>query len=191
MSISETNAHLKSRVWQAIAQSKLDLSPLPDATIEALVSIVAEAALQEMDAQMGRAVAEQNPLPATPLMAQTAPAAADAPATEDERVLWEGRSFLSLTKYYRITTERVRFSQGMLSKDREDIELVRIQDLDQTQTFGERLLNIGDIIISSHDTTQPKLVLENVGDVQRVHEILRRAVLAARQRHNFMYREEM
>lgn len=191
MSISETSAHLKSQVWQAIAQSKLDLSSLPDATLEALVSIVSEAALQEMDAQMGRAVAEQNPAVSAPLMAQTPAAAAAAPLPDDERVLWEGRSFLSLTKYYQITSERVRFSQGMLSKDREDIELVRIQDIDQTQTFGERLLNVGDIIISSHDTTQPKLVLENVGDVQRVHEILRRAVLDARQRYNFMYREEM
>lgn len=191
MSISETSAHLKSQVWQAIAQSKLDLSSLPDATLEALVSIVSEAALQEMDAQMGRAVAEQNPAASAPLMAQTPAAAAAAPLPDDERVLWEGRSFLSLTKYYQITSERVRFSQGMLSKDREDIELVRIQDIDQTQTFGERLLNVGDIIISSHDSTQPKLVLENVGDVQRVHEILRRAVLDARQRYNFMYREEM
>ncbi len=185
MSINETHTLLKARIWQGIAQAKLDLSALPAQTLEALVGIVTEAAMQEMDTQLGRTAAAdvKTALPATDV--------ADTAQPGDESVLWEGRSFLSLTKFYQITTERVRFSQGMLSKDREDIELVRIQDIDQVQTFGERLLNIGDITISSHDTTKPRLVLENVGDVQRVHEILRRAVLDARKRHNFMYREEM
>ncbi len=191
MSINETHTHLKARIWQGIAQAKLDLSALPAQTLEALVGIVTEAAMQEMDAQLGRTAAEQSPAAADVKMTQPATGVGDTAQPVGESVLWEGRSFLSLTKFYQITTERVRFSQGMLSKDREDIELVRIQDIDQVQTFGERLLNIGDITISSHDTTKPRLVLENVGDVQRVHEILRRAVLDARKRHNFMYREEM
>ena len=108
-----------------------------------------------------------------------------------EKVLWEGRPFLSLNTRYVITNERVRIVEGILGKDREDIELVRIQDIDQSQSISERLLNIGDILIRSHDTTNPQAVIRNVKDPQAVHEILRRAVLDARKRHKLVYREEM
>jgi hypothetical protein len=33
--------------------------------------------------------------------------------------------------------------------------------------------------------------LKNVKEPEAVYEILRRAILAARKKHNFMYREEM
>lgn len=205
-SIHETQARLKARIWQAIAQSKLDLSPLPHATTEALVNTAVEAALLELDEALTQAVAEAGDqeradAPAAPNETEKPTAhektaatlfdnTTDAPVA-GERVLWEGRSFLSLTKHYRITTERVRFSQGLFNKEREDIELIKIQDIDQKQTFGERLINVGDIVIHSHDSSNPTLMMENVGDVQRVHEILRRAMLDARGRANFTYREEM
>ena len=79
----------------------------------------------------------------------------------------------------------------MLAKDREDIELVRVQDIDQSQSISERLLNIGDIHLRSHDRSHPETVLRNVKGPQEVHEILRRAVLDARKRHKLTYREEM
>ena len=78
-----------------------------------------------------------------------------------------------------------------MNKERDDIELVRIQEIDQKQGVGERLVNVGDIMISAHDTHHPTIVLENVANVLEVHEILRKAVLAARKRHNFNYREQM
>jgi uncharacterized membrane protein YdbT with pleckstrin-like domain len=96
-----------------------------------------------------------------------------------------------LTRHYRITTERVRITEGLLGKAREDIELIKIQDIDQAQRMTERMLNLGDITIRSHDPSHPVVTLDNVRDVQRVHEILRRAVLDAREVKNFSYREEM
>ena len=74
---------------------------------------------------------------------------------------------------------------------REDIELVRVQDVDHTQSLGERMTNIGDVIIRSHDPSNPEVILRNVTDPQGVHEILRRAVLEARRRYGMSYREEM
>jgi uncharacterized membrane protein YdbT with pleckstrin-like domain len=108
-----------------------------------------------------------------------------------EDILWEGRPFLSLVLDYTITDERIRITEGLLGKRRENIELVRVQDLDYSQTFSDRLLNLGDITIRSHDTSHPQIVLKNVRDPEQVYEILRRAVLHARKKHGFTYREEM
>jgi len=92
---------------------------------------------------------------------------------------------------YRITSERVRLTEGLLGKEREDIELVRVQDVDHKQNLTERMLNIGDVYIRSHDPSHPEVVLRNVTNPMEVHEILRRAVLKARQKYNLSYREEM
>jgi hypothetical protein len=111
--------------------------------------------------------------------------------TDEEEILWQGRPFLSLVTEYIITNERVRVFEGLVGKDREDIELIRIQDMDQTQTVKERLLNLGDIHLRSHDPSDPEIVLRNVKDPQTVHEILRRAVLDSRKKYGLYYREEM
>jgi uncharacterized membrane protein YdbT with pleckstrin-like domain len=105
--------------------------------------------------------------------------------------LWRGRPFLSLVLEYTITDERIKITSGLLGKSHENVELIRVQDVDHSQTFGERVLKIGDITIRSHDPSHPEIVLRNVQDPSSVYEILRRAVLNARKRHNFSYREEM
>jgi hypothetical protein len=71
------------------------------------------------------------------------------------------------------------------------VELVRVQDIDQKQNVTERVMNIGDIYVRSHDPSKPEVVLRNIKDPLEVHEILRRAVLEARKRHRLSYREEM
>jgi uncharacterized membrane protein YdbT with pleckstrin-like domain len=110
---------------------------------------------------------------------------------ETEKVLWEGRPYLSLRVHYQITNERIRITKGMLGKDREDIELVRVQDIDVSQGMTERALGIGDINIRSHDQSHPHVKLNNVANPTEVHEILRRAMLKARKKYNVTFREEM
>jgi uncharacterized membrane protein YdbT with pleckstrin-like domain len=106
-------------------------------------------------------------------------------------VLWQGRPFLSVSIHYQITNERIRIIEGVFAKERRDIELVRVQDIDHKQNMTERALNIGDVFIHSRDKTDPEIVLNNISNPQEVHEILRRAVLDARQKHGIRYREEM
>ena len=110
---------------------------------------------------------------------------------EVEEILWEGRPFLSIGVRYKITNERVRIVEGLLGKERRDIELVRIQDVDHKQNLTERAFNIGDVFIRSHDESDPQIMLNNVTNPEEVHEILRRAVLKARKKYNMSYREEM
>ncbi|RMG92200.1 MAG: PH domain-containing protein [Chloroflexi bacterium] len=174
---SEAHARIKARIWQAIAQTDLDISQIDKEIVNALVDLTTEAALMELDEEIGKS------------WSQTRTAQNDL--DEEEQLLWEGRPFLSLSTHYRITNERIRITHGLLGKDREDIELIRIQDIDFSQTLSERILKIGDITIHSHDSSHPKVTLNNVKDPERVHEILRRAILNARKRYNFSYREEM
>jgi hypothetical protein len=180
MSISEAHARLKSRIWQSIAQTELDLSALEKESVESLVDLVTEAALLELDEVMGSSLNNED-------MSQLEKDLNDG----DEDILWEGRPFLSLTLRYRITDERILITQGLFGKATENIELIRIQDMSHKQSFGERLINVGDITLRSHDSSNPVFYLKNVTNPAEVHEILRRAVLAARKKHNFTYREEM
>ncbi len=179
MSIKETQANIKSAIWKSIAKSDLDVTDIPDEKLNAVIDISIDAALEEMDREMD---ADTHTLA---LMGDS------AEKDDAEIILWEGRPFLSLTKYYRITTERLRITEGLISKLRHDIELVKIQDLEHTQRVSERMLNLGDIRVTSHDPNHSEIVLENVKDVQTVYEILRNAMRDARKEHNFSYREEM
>jgi hypothetical protein len=180
MSVNETDAKIRARIWQAIAQSELDLSGIDKATLESLVQLVSESALVEMDDEIDKSLSTESVF-----------AKDTDPSDDDEEVLWQGRPFLSLTLYYKITDERILISEGLFGKTTENIELIRIQDIAHQQSFGERLINVGDVIVKSHDTSQPSFTLKNVNNPQEVHEVLRKAVLKARQTHNFSYREEM
>lgn len=181
MALSEVQAQLKARIWQAVAQSGVDLAGLPQAEVDKLVGAISEGVLAEVDDILSQA--------------SGVPIATSTPVTgqdeDEEVVLWEGRPFLSLSVHYQITSERVRVVKGLLGKERFDIELVRIQDVDHTQNLAERTMNIGDVSIRSHDPSYPETTLENVSNPMEVHEILRRAILKARKRYNLSYREEM
>lgn len=181
MNVTEARARIKARVWQALAQSEFSLKSLPEQELETLVTLVTDAALLEIDEEIGTSLAEGAKQSEVDVMV----------GAEGEEVLWQGRPLLSLTTNYIITNERIRVISGLLGKDREDVELVRIQDIDQSQSVGERLLNIGDITIHSHDRSHPTIHLENVRNPQEVHETLRQAVIAARKEHGLRYREEM
>jgi hypothetical protein len=179
MTIEQTRARIQARVWQHLAQNELSLKELPREELEALVDVVTDAALLEVDKDLSTEAEKVTPQEAV------------VAGVDDEQILWQGRPFLSINLQYIITNERVRIISGLLGKDRVDIELVRIQSFDQSQTVRERMLNLGDIVIHSHDRSNPVITLNNIPNPEAVHEILRRAVLAARERYRLTYREEM
>jgi hypothetical protein len=181
MSIEQIRASITGRVWQAIAQSGVDTSAIPHDSMNILVNAITNGVLLEVNSLLDTATTGQAPGQPT----------AGTETEEGERVLWEGRPFLSLTESYRVTNERIRITKGLLSKEREDIELFRIQDIDHTQNLSERMLNIGDITMHSGDTHHQEFVLRNVSNPNEVHEIIRRAVLEARKRHRVAIRDDL
>jgi hypothetical protein len=198
MSVEEMRSRIAQRVRQAIAESNIALSSAQRGQLDGLVGDITDSVLLEFDAMLGQ-VAPAAAQPARFAPQAPAPAAdagesgpgTRAAAAGDEEVLWEGRPFLSLGERYVITSERVRIITGVLAQDQEDIELVRVQDVDHTQGISERIFNIGDVLLRTADSTAPRMVLRNVTDPQQVHEILRRAVLNARRKYPFIYEQKM
>lgn len=177
-SVEEVRSKVSARIWQSVAQSGVELSSVPRDQLQVLVDAITDGVLVAVDEVLNGLSAEGT--------------SADELATDDgETVLWAGRPFLSLVEHYLVTSERIRITRGLLGKDRQDIELARLQDIDHKQTLGERVLNLGDIIIHSHDPARPQAVLRNVSDPMEVHEVIRRAMLDARRRHRHTFQEEM
>jgi hypothetical protein len=178
MSIKNERAQIISSVWQAIAQSEVDLSAIPHDQQELLVAKIADGVMVAMD----HILDEEIPQPPTE----------SQPATDvDEQVLWEGRPFLSLVEKYTITSERLKIVKGLFSRDVENFELIRVQDIDLNQGLDERVFGIGDLVIRGHDASDPQVTLRNIGDPEVVYEILRKAWLEARKRHGLQFREFM
>jgi hypothetical protein len=180
MSIDQVRADITGRVWQAMAQSGVDLSAIPHEQQATLVNVITDNVLLAVD-EMLDTVDETGQL--------VSPIADDSGA--EEQVLWEGRPFLSLTEHYAVTNERVRITKGMFGREREDIELIRIQDVDHSQQLSERMVNVGDIVLRSADVSKPEVTLRNVARPEKVHEIIRRAMLAAREKYRVRLRDEI
>ena len=183
MSVEGSESRIQARVWQAIAQSGVNLSGLPREEVEKLVQYITAAVMLEVDATLADAAEVQGIAPAGKGM--------DVPLDDEEKVLWEGRPLMSLVERYVVTNQRVRIISGLLGKAHENIELVRLRDVDYKHGLGERMLNVGDIILHSADASHPYAVLRNVTDPEQVHEIIRKAMLAARRGVAFSFQEEM
>lgn len=190
MSINETHAKIKANVWQTIAQSEeIDISGIDKSKLSDLVDLIIDEAMEEIDAQMDQPLAAFEEGEASEVI-ETA-VSTDILENGKEDILWQGRPFLSMVQSYTITDERIRITSGFFGKSTENIELVRIQDVDYRQTFSDRMIQVGDIAIKSQNPSRPHITLRNIKDPEKVYEILRRAILHARKRHGFTYREEM
>jgi len=174
--VEQYRAKLKSAVWKAVADSGVDLSVFPAEQQARLVDAVADAGLDMVNEILDEAISGEK---------------GKVVLEGEEVVLWEGRPFLSLVESYVITSERIKVSKGLLGKDYENFELVRIQDIDVSRGLGERMIGLGDIHIKGADPSTPELTLRNIKAPTEVYEILRKGWLAARKRHGLIFREEM
>jgi hypothetical protein len=177
MAIEQTRAEVIGSIWQAIAQSEVDLSALSKEEQEKLVGKIADNVMMTIDAMLE---ADQTPAEAQP-----------SENEHEEHILWQGRPFLSMVESYMITSERIKTVKGLLSRGVENFELIRIQDIDMKQGLNERILGIGDIVIRGQDPSNPEIILRNVSKPNDVYELLRRAWLEARKRYGLQFREYM
>jgi hypothetical protein len=179
MELDQYRSRVVGSVWKGLAQSGVDLSQFPSEKQTLMVDAIADQVLLAVDDLM-------DDLPGAP---EGKDAITDL--KDEETVLWKGRPFLSLVESYIITTERIRISTGLLGKNFENYELIRVQDMDVTQNLTERVIKIGDIHITGADPSNPKIVLRNIPDPNAVYEILRKAWLASRRKYGLLFRENM
>lgn len=91
------------------------------------------------------------------------------------------------TTEYEFTNQRIRYTRGILNRQRDQIELVRIRDLTAYRTLVQRLLGLGTLRVESVDRSHPifdLLAQKSVYELKDwVHE------LSASERDRLGYRE--
>lgn len=87
------------------------------------------------------------------------------------------------TTHYVFTSERVLLQHGILSRDRRDVPLARVNDHAMTQRFTERLLGCGTLTIESAGE-RGQSVLADVPGVEKVQTTLYELVEKDRVRHH-------
>jgi hypothetical protein len=86
-------------------------------------------------------------------------------------VLWRWLS-LRATRMT-LTTQRLRIRTGVLSTHLDELELYRVRDSTLAQTFWQRIVSVGDVVLDTTDASSPRVVLQHLKDAAGVREILR------------------
>ncbi|MRN55604.1 PH domain-containing protein [Paenibacillus monticola] len=130
-----------------------------------------------------------------------APRSRAAEGSSHEIVLWEGKpagisdrlkGLIGLnTTSYKITSQRIMVKTGLIGKNVEEIELLRVRDLSVAQSIMQRMLGIGTLTVFSDDTSAPQLLFKKIRDAQTVKDVLRKAVRDEKIANNISYREQI
>lgn len=78
-----------------------------------------------------------------------------------------------------VTSQRVIAARGLLSRERVEVELGDIRQLSLKQTFGQRLLGVGDIEVESSGGPDVEIRIAAVARCADVMETIRQARLAS------------
>ncbi|HET9417827.1 MAG TPA: PH domain-containing protein [Chthoniobacterales bacterium] len=66
------------------------------------------------------------------------------------------------SKVYELTTERIKISEGILSKVTDTLELYRVKDLETRQPFLYRVVGIENVQLNTSDTSSPFVFIQAV-----------------------------
>lgn len=117
-------------------------------------------------------------------------------APRKEQEMWRGKPKWwtalrkSLTESYVLTSERLKIDYGLLSKQTEEIELFRVQDLSVTRTLWDRIFGVGNIVIATGDASGAVTILHDIADAEAIKDQIRDASRVERQRHRVGVFEE-
>jgi len=99
--------------------------------------------------------------------------------------------FIGLWKYiqnrcriYEITTERIKVTQGVFSRNTEEVELYRVRDYRLEEPFWIRMFHLGNIVLSTTDNSTQGLVIEAVPNADDLRNQIRKYVEVCRLRKN-------
>jgi membrane protein YdbS with pleckstrin-like domain len=90
---------------------------------------------------------------------------------------WENRC-----RFFELTTQRIRLTNGIFTKVSEEIELYRIEDIKVVQPFWYRLFGLGSIMLTTNDASAPTFTIDAIPDVIELREHLRKSVEQCRDR---------
>ena len=93
-----------------------------------------------------------------------------------------GVAALIRSQVFEVTSERVRWRRGIMTKRTDELELYRVMDATLVEPFLLRMANAGNIELRSADVTTPSLVLPAVKNASELREKLRASIESCRTR---------
>ena len=85
--------------------------------------------------------------------------------------LW--RALVTKNTRYVLTDQRLKTTVGVFNRVTDDLELYRVKDTHFQQTFWQRMAGIGDIVLSTSDTSTPVVVMADIRSAEAVRETVR------------------
>jgi membrane protein YdbS with pleckstrin-like domain len=82
---------------------------------------------------------------------------------------------------YEVTTERLKTSEGILSKVTDTLEFYRVKDIERQQPFLYRLCGIENVQLNTSDASSPLVVIEAIPHQAGLADLIRNQVEAIRQ----------
>jgi len=82
--------------------------------------------------------------------------------------------------YYRLTNRRLFVSTGLFNRRRDQMELLRVQDVYTKQTLSQRLLSLGTVVVVSKEPHFPIIYLTGVEDPKVVMDVIWKQARAER-----------
>ena len=81
---------------------------------------------------------------------------------------------------YRLTTERLIVTAGVIGKQSQELEIYRVRDITVELPLITRMLGLGTVVVHASDSSSPRVELVAVPDAERVKEQIRQAARAAK-----------
>ncbi len=78
---------------------------------------------------------------------------------------------LTFTKYI-IKEDMITMDTGVFTKVENDCYMYKVQDVEHTASFWERMAGLGTIICYTGDTTHPKLIIEHIRNSKAIKEFI-------------------
>lgn len=80
---------------------------------------------------------------------------------------------------YRVSTDRIERSRGLLGKQIDNLDMFRIIDMSLNRGFFDGLVGIGVVVLITTDKTDPEFRFEKVGRAKQLYDIIKKASLDA------------
>jgi membrane protein YdbS with pleckstrin-like domain len=81
---------------------------------------------------------------------------------------------------YRITNYRIDFERGIFGKKIDTLELWHVEDIRFDQSFLDRILGVGNLMVVSSDETTPQLRMHGLPNPRPLFETLKQRVIAVK-----------
>jgi uncharacterized membrane protein YdbT with pleckstrin-like domain len=92
------------------------------------------------------------------------------------------RWLLIKVRVYEVTTERLRITNGIITRRTDELELYRVKDTTLVEPLFMRVFSLGHIDFVTYDATTPNVRLEAIRGARDLRESLRKAIETCREK---------